>query len=175
MEKFNQTQGVERQKVFISLIEFERVISISEAVSPESLSFNQIISRNHADKSDLLITIASYIYITCANTWNAVQNITMEQAIETASQILDCQDLTMENIICFIKKCKRGEFGPVYNRIDAGVIMDWFWKYNQERFEAYELARKKERDRDLIPSSRTNNIPGLVNYEKHMAQLKKHK
>ena len=154
------------------MIDFEKKITLANAVKPETLSFNQLISRNHIDKSELLITIATYLKMACHNTWNLHNNLTDEQSIEAASQILDNQHLTVEDVIVFIKKAKKGEFGTVYNRIDVGVIMEWFYKYDNERYEAFETQRKRERNEHAMPGTRTNNVPGLVNYEKHLKELK---
>lgn len=172
ISKYEKSEGLEKQKAFLNLIEIERAVKIRDAIAMPARSFNQLIAKDGQDRSTLLIMIAGYIRIACTSTWNVQQNITAEQAITAASQILDYQHLTIEDIICFIKKAKLGELGQVYNRIDSGVIMEWLTVYEVEREDAFEAMRKKERDEHKLPSERTNNVPGLVNFEKHLRQLK---
>jgi hypothetical protein len=172
VNKLDQAQGLERQKLTLTLIELERAVTLKDAVALEARSFNQLIHKDKTDRIELLMTIATYIKITCAITWNVQQNITPEQCVNVASQIIEDQHLTFEDVVCMLKKAKRGEYGTIYNRIDTSVIMEWINAYEIEREEAFEAARKKERDEFRISGERTNNVPGLVNYEKHLKQLK---
>jgi len=173
VNKLDQAKGVERTMQTLSLVELERSISINDAVSNDARSFNQLIHKDKTDRVELTMTLATYIKISCAITWNITQQITPEQCVAVASQILDHQHLTFEDMICLMKKAKRGEFGQIpYNRIDASVVMDWLDAYESERFTAFEDARKRERTECITSTDRTNNVPGLVNYEKHLKQLK---
>jgi hypothetical protein len=174
VSKLDQAQGIERQRQTLSLIEIEKGITINNAVAPETRSFNQLIHKDGVDRISLLMTIATYIKINCSVTWNIERNLTPEQCVTVASQILDLQHLTFEDVICMMKKAKKGEYGTIYNRIDAGVVMEWVYAYEQERFEAYEQVRVSDRSGSDY-TERTNNVPGMVNFEKHAAQFKRSK
>jgi len=72
----------------------------------------------------------------------------------TAEQVLDCAyDLLVmakqyccafEDLVVFFERAKKGTYGKIYNRIDGPLLMEFFDKYLDERYEALENMRANQ-------------------------------
>lgn len=85
--------------------------------------------------------------ISLSQFYNVSNNMSNEQILETADLIMeDMWRFTVPDLILFLKKAKRGEYGPCW-RLDGAVVMAWMRQYIVDRdnyFEArYSLNRSK--------------------------------
>lgn len=71
----------------------------------------------------------------------------------TADTLEKFQYESLEDVILFFSKCRRGEFGTTGRGIDSNLIFgDWFPKYLETKSESRELKHSKEkgeRNRDV--------------------------
>jgi hypothetical protein len=79
-----------------------------------------------------------------------------------AGQIAQTRELLLEDFVhlkpedfklCF-NRAKKGHYGPLYDRIDGQLILDWLRKYDNERDAEIEIIRANQ-NRDLKNASKT--------------------
>lgn len=78
---------------------------------------------------------------------NVGKKITADQIITVSSMIYEDEQLkTLKP--CEIEECLKrgikGEYGPLYDCLDAPTIFFWFREYLAQKYEAIELLRQKE-------------------------------
>lgn len=147
--------------MMLEVVHTEKNTTIEKAVSGETLSFSQLIKREILNESTIMKFISNYVHYSCITAWNIENNITPNQAVMFAAQIMERSDLTIEDIVCMMKMATRGDFGPAFNRIDVGVLNEWFQKYMDIRIDHFEQRIAKDKAEFNIPGERTNNTLGL--------------
>lgn len=76
-----------------------------------------------------------------ARTMNADQIMDLTDAvIETSSE----DNLSFEDLVLFMQKLVRGEYGPLYESMDIPKFMEKFEIYRQERYEHVLSMREEE-------------------------------
>ena len=80
--------------------------------------------------------------------FNVRENINDVQAIQTAALIIENYPAeTMTDLMLCLKRAKLGEYGPVFNTLDGRNIMNWFRKYLEQKYEAWEQRMHNEKMR----------------------------
>lgn len=81
-----------------------------------------------------LITILSSMILRASDHFNITNNVSENQAIDTASLLLEKYGYeTLEDFSLIFKKAKKAEFGKVYNRIDTQIIFEWCEKHFEDK------------------------------------------
>ena len=71
---------------------------------------------------------------------NAAQIMDLADAvIESAGE----DNLSLEDVMIFMQKMTRGEYGPLYESMDIPKFMDKFETYRQDRHESYVRMREE--------------------------------
>jgi hypothetical protein len=85
---------------------------------------------------------------TISEFFNSTNNLSIEQAIMTASMILnEYPDLTIEDIMFAMRqaRARKPGYDKNYNCIDGSVIMGWIQTYIDERWEYLDYKRHQDR------------------------------
>jgi len=104
-----------------------------EAIKTESLSLAQIGSIHNDTAIYILLELIGDLvkYFSVGKTMGAAQ---VRMTIDLIVPHLELKNLKPEDYkVCF-DRMKRGEYGPMYDRLDGAVIIDCLTKYAQERF-----------------------------------------
>lgn len=70
---------------------------------------------------------------------NLTRSINDNQIIELTQTVLDTSNednLSLEDLMLFLQKLTRGEYGKLYESMDIPKFMEFFEKYREERFQA---------------------------------------
>ena len=101
---------------------------------------------------------------------NLVRPMSGQQVLDLADAIIDTaseDNLSLEDLMLFLQKLVRGEYGPMYEGMDIPKFMDKFELYREERFQAIQNIRYEEsiqhktlpvndRIADLMPDDERN-------------------
>jgi hypothetical protein len=88
---------------------------------------------------DDLATVVSFLILQTARYFNLGNNITEDQALETAYLILQTYPYeSIEDFILMFNRAKGAKYGEVYNRLDGHTIFRWMEKYLEEKAEYRE-------------------------------------
>jgi len=150
----------DKLEAFTQIVVDSKPVTIEKVVAPETLSFNQLKARHSVGHYDILKFITGYLDVTFNGCFNLDKNLTGQQLIAFAEEILDDESLTVEDIICFCNGVRWGLYGKVYNRIDLSIITEMWQQYAEQRAEAYDKARRMEYQPEEN-SPRVSSVPGL--------------
>lgn len=129
----------------------EKNLSIEKAISGTLLKY---LSKN-GQEANLMILLSTLILKT-ASFFNIGKNITEDQAINTASLILEKYPYeTLEDFVMVFKMAKKGELGKVYDRIDPQVIFEWCNQYFDKKAEARENIHLKQKQKYISEADKT--------------------
>jgi len=115
---------------------------------------------------------------------NLKRPLTNNQIFDLVEAIIDeapSDNLALEDLLLFLQKMTRGEYGELYESLDVPKIMHWFGKYRDERWAAAIKIRdeKHQEFKDLgDPDSyeRSNrSSPIGEEMSRHMASLQRKK
>lgn len=139
------------------VIKFENVLAIP--------SENRITELAKIDYPQLSTTISIALHLAFEN-MNLKRGMSTAQEVDLAEAIIDtaAEDyLALEDLLLFLQKLIRGEYGVLYESMDIPKFMDKFEIYRQERHE--NLIRIKEERQVQYKKSgdtgRTNEIDSL--------------
>lgn len=108
---------------------------------------------------------------------NLVRPMSNAQIIDLAEAILDSShedNLSLEDVMLFLQKLVRGEYGKLYESMDIPKFMDFFEEYREARWQALQQLRYEENVqhkalpindriltlRDLLTINKTENAQG---------------
>lgn len=161
----------EKTGLIMKIIEIEKTVSMSVVVSKESRSFNQLVRTDKIDRSNLLTTISTYMFIMLNELFNIEKTITKTQMVLFVEEFISLEHLTLQDAILFMNGIRKGKFGKIYGKIDVGTLNEFFDKYLDEREQAFEASRARERNECNVSGNRSNTVQGIQNVEKHINQL----
>jgi hypothetical protein len=78
---------------------------------------------------------------------NLTRSMNDNQIIDLAETILDSSNednLALEDVMLFLQKLTRGEYGKLYESMDIPKFMEFFEKYREERFQAMQELRYEQ-------------------------------
>lgn len=101
------------------------------------------MSRSIGEKNTLKVVYT--LILNVSNYFNVAHSMNQDQALQTATLILDKYPLeTVEDFVMIFKLAKRNEFGANLHRIDGTVIFDWCSKYLDMKYARKDELRQKE-------------------------------
>lgn len=118
------------------VVKYDNVLSIP--------SDNRIVKLAEKDYSNTLMAISAALHLAFEG-MNLKRGMTADQEIDLAEAIIDtsAEDyLALEDLLLFLQKLVRGEYGVLYESMDIPKFMDKFEIYRQERHE--NLIRIRE-------------------------------
>jgi hypothetical protein len=80
-------------------------------------------------------------------TMNLVRGVSDNQLIDLAETILESSsedNLSLEDVMLFLQKLTRGEYGKLYESMDIPKFMEFFEKYREERWQALQELRYEQ-------------------------------
>lgn len=80
-------------------------------------------------------------------TMNLVRSINESQILELSDTILESaseDNLSLEDLMLFLQKLTRGEYGKLYESMDIPKFMEMFEIYREERFQALRNIRYEQ-------------------------------
>jgi hypothetical protein len=80
-------------------------------------------------------------------TMNLVRGVSDNQLIDLAETILETSsedNLALEDVMLFLQKLTRGEYGKLYESMDIPKFMEFFEKYREERWQALKELRYEQ-------------------------------
>lgn len=107
---------------------------------------------------------------------NLIRGMNNSQIIDLAETVLDSSNednLSLEDLMLFLQKMTRGEYGKLYESMDVPKFMEMFEIYRQERFqEIINIREEQAAQHKAIPVN--DRIIDLFNTEKgkHREALK---
>ena len=115
-------------------------------------------------KKDIRLTVAA-ITVALASAFevmNIQRKMNNSQVIDLAETIIDCaidgDIISLEDVLLFLQKLTRGEYGELYEGIDQVKFMKMFNKYRDERWEAgRSMAENRHLEYKGIGPERENN------------------
>jgi len=113
-------------------VKYEALLSI-----PQSNRLQQMQKVLGTGETHLLIVILIDNFI---NSYNVEAKPSAEQVLDAAYDLLVLAKqyhCAFEDLVVFFECAKRGTYGKVYNRIDGPLLMEFFNKYLDERYEAF--------------------------------------
>lgn len=91
--------------------------------------------------------------LVCAAVTMAMENLNLVRPMNS-SQIMDLTDaiietaeednLSLEDLLLFLQKLTRGEYGSMYESMDIPKFMQFFEKYREDRFQAVKAMREEQ-------------------------------
>lgn len=78
---------------------------------------------------------------------NLVRGVSDNQLIDLAETILESSsedNLSLEDVMLFLQKLTRGEYGKLYESMDIPKFMEFFEKYREDRFQAIKTLREEQ-------------------------------
>lgn len=148
------------------VIKYESVLSIpTETRIPE-------LARKDYKNTSMVITAAIHLAM---EGMNLIRGMTVDQEIDLAEAIIDTaseDNLAIEDIMLFLQKLVRGEYGSNYESMDIPKFMDKFESYRQDRYtnllrirEERHLQHKKQGD-----TGKSNQLDELGQHFSGMAE-----
>lgn len=119
-------------------------------------------------------------------TMNLVRGMNAGQIMDLADALIETSaedNLAMEDLVLFLQKLTRGEFGKLYESLDIPKFMQMFEVYREDRFQAlrnfrdeenakYSIDRTEPRSSEQLQREESiKNTAALVQYELLKKQL----
>jgi len=128
------------EKNIIELVKIEQKITLDIAIQSKK---NYVYRR---ENEELALRTISGILLMFSDYFNTSNQLTETQSVLTASLFLEQYPAeSIEDLILCLKKAKVGEYGKIYNRIDGGLIFEWFNRYLSEKYERFEQIKQNEK------------------------------
>lgn len=144
LRKFKETSGAPKYPALFNIPVKDRILAMSEKNFPETIK---------------IIAVALTL---CFESMNLVRKPNDSQVLDLAEAIVDVSHendkIALEDLMLFLQKLQRGEYGELYESIDIPKFMSKFGKYRDERWNA-ALRIRDEREleyKSLGDQERTN-------------------
>lgn len=134
------------------------------------------MSRSIGEKNTLKVVYT--LILNVSNYFNVAHSMNQDQALQTATLILDKYPLeTVEDFVMIFKLAKRNEFGTNLHRIDGTVIFDWCAKYFDMKYakkdELHNREVKSEKAAALDETKSMTDLWKTVDAITHVRKVKK--
>lgn len=96
------------------------------------------MAANDPKKASAVVLVALE---TAMASMNLVRPMNAHQMLDLVEAILESStedNLSLEDLMLFLQKLIRGEYGPLYESMDIPKFMDHFEKYREERHRAWK-------------------------------------
>lgn len=121
------------------MVTIERGVTLEKAIQGTTI---RNLIREIGDTT-LLVALAGMILQT-AGFFNLGKSITDEQALDTASLLIDSYPHeTVEDFTLMFREAKKGKYGELYNRLDGQIIFKWMSDYLEMKAEHREKIHQR--------------------------------
>lgn len=85
-----------------------------------------------------------------SQSFNIGKNLTEDQIVDIANEIMNEKwFFKVDEIYYFLRKCKIGAFGKVYDRLDMATIFEWLEIYTKQRDAEMDRQRDLDKPKDM--------------------------
>jgi len=129
LRDFKSSQGV---------VKFDKVLSI-----PMADRIPQLAAKNFTK----IVTIISAALTLCFESMNLKRGMNQMQVVDLAEAIIDSSgedNLAMEDLMLFLQKLVRGEYGAMYESMDIPKFMTAFEEYREQRWQQLNNIRYEQ-------------------------------
>jgi hypothetical protein len=113
----------------MQLISLSYHLTMADAIQAPTL---RKLEKEHG--KDNLAGVVSFLIVQTAKFFNIGNNLSEDQALETAYLMLDQYPYeTIEDFTLMFREAKKGKYGELYNRLDGQIIFKWMEKYLEEK------------------------------------------
>lgn len=155
-----------KQEISLALREFKGNGGVIKYENVLAIPFDNRISKlAERDYKSVSMAISAALHLAFEG-MNLKRGMTPDQEIDLAEAIIDTAGedfLALEDLLLFLQKLVRGEYGVLYESMDIPKFMDKFEIYRQERHESL-MRIKNERHtqyKKLGDTGRTNQMDEL--------------
>lgn len=169
LENGNRTEVnvlLKQFKTESGMVAFDKLLSV-----PKECRLPEL---NKSNPTRLLILITGALTV-AFESMNLKRHITESQIVDLAETIIDSsiEDyLSLEDILIFLQKFIRGEYGSNYESMDIPKFMEKLEVYRQERHEKYIriMADRESNYKIQGDSTRSNSVDELSQHFSGMAE-----
>jgi hypothetical protein len=165
--KSNAVSLTSTNELFRALVKGDfKTIAIAERDLSPANSFGKpsLAKIRKFDEKNLYLCI-EHLLVKLSLSLNIGKNLGEWQIVELAGDIYQKYYFySLEEIILVLKKGRNGEFGQIYDRLDASVIMGWFDKYDtsDERANLVQnrrinKAQEEKKEQEFVLAKITDN------------------
>lgn len=146
------------------IVKFDKVLSI-----PLQDRIPQLAAKNFTK----VVTIISAALTLCFESMNLKRGMNQMQVVDLAECIIDSSgedNLAMEDLMLFLQKLVRGEYGAMYESMDIPKFMTAFEEYREQRWQSVNNIRYEQaaQHKGMGDTERTNQVDEL---SEHFAKL----
>jgi hypothetical protein len=124
--------------------------------------------------NDILPLIATALTL-AFETMNLARPMTNAQVLDLAETILESSNednLALEDLMLFLQKLTRGEYGKLYESMDIPKFMQFFEMYREERYQALKALRDEQDAQNKALGSSQPTTPNDVITDKMEMEVK---
>lgn len=141
----------------LAVVTIERGVTLEKAIQGTTI---RNLIREIGDTT-LLVALAGMILQT-AGFFNLGKSITDEQALDTASLLIDSYPHeTIEDFTLMFREAKKGKYGELYNRLDGQIIFKWMSAYLEMKAEHREKIHQKTKNEGTQDDSAVKAVLAL--------------
>lgn len=92
-------------------------------------------------------TVISVGLTFCFESMNLTRPMSADQIIDLSDAIIETSaedNLSLEDLLLFMQKLSRGEYGPMYEGMDIPKFMQHFDVYREQRWQAIQAVREEQ-------------------------------
>lgn len=157
------------QKNYEKCVQSITVRSVSDILVSENPSLAALKVADPILPYDILVTLINdYLdFLSIGKTMSA------SQVLSTAKLILeDYSVLKPDDFVLFFNRCKKGQYGKVFDRMDGAQIFEWLEIYMYDREKEIEAIRQIEKKQIENGLKSIDETVGLPDYFKPFMQKK---
>lgn len=146
------------------LVHFPSVLSIPRELRIAQLAKNDFINTSMLITAGLTLAFESL---------NLKRGMNANQVIDLAEMIIDesaDDNLAMEDLMLFLQKLVRGEYGVNYESMDCSKFMEKFEVYRQERYKALQTIRMEQHAQHKVAGD-TGRTAKIDQLSEHFSSL----
>lgn len=155
--------------------------ALLEIPSPERIP--AMASKDMAQTAALITVVLT----TAMDSLNLKRPMTPVQILDLTDAVIDSaseDNLSIEDLVLFLQKFTRGEYGSFYESMDMAKFLQIFEEYREQRHQTllnirdeqnakYSIDRTEPRNSDELQREESiKNVAALVEYSKHKANEK---
>lgn len=135
----------------MDLSRMERKVTMETAL--KATPMRQLI-KSQGMNEEVMVTVLAGMILRLASYFNLGNNVTEEQAIDTAFIILDKYPYeTVEDFTLVFKNAKSGMYGKLFNRLDGHIIFEWIDRHMEEKARVREERHRQTKEQGLKTES----------------------
>jgi hypothetical protein len=154
----------------MQMVRISHSLTIADSIQAPTL---KVLEKQYG--KDDLATLVSFMILQTARFFNLGNNLSEEQALETAYLMLqNYPHETIEDFTLMFREAKKGKYGELYNRLDGQIIFKWMEKYLEEKAIYREKQHQKQKASNPVQEPDLMKIvTGESNHKKTVAEALK--